>query len=896
MTKKYVKLSPITRLEGHLGVTARTKNGTGQWPGALGFNLGITDFVHTAYSHGEMFRGLEKILVGGSLNEGHGRDPRDAPVITSRTCGVCHFIHRHVSLRNIENAAGWAFAHAQAADAYAGMRPAAGEVPGATGGTVDRWLDANRTLTPAGTASPAGSPLPVGALLARNIVHLVTFVYSHAAHTIALAAPDYKAVINLYVETIYPDPASGGPGPGYVDIPGETGAGAPPYPGSGTFFDNFLTEAVVAQRILHEILGFLGGKVPHQQSAVPGGFSRSFTGPLGFGNTDMDAIAVLATKSIGLAGADPSTASVTWPLLDLSGGLDAGNSLLAGNDWICNRVVPFTFGLAVAAAEVAAPLFGVGSNNFVCAPTFDMVRLSGAIGDSYFRGGVMIDSTGTQTRYVLDPTQEDANTGEMTIWEDITSGKYPYQDQFTGKPKCGGYQEDWLSPLVRPGYPGEMETHPLVGDYECPDDRYIYTWYKATRVKDDSDKLYTVESGPLARLVINGLDPNLNLNGFALPGTGGTLVFTTRGVRTDVYEWAATGGTGVTDTGLEWMSSTWNRLIARLQDALLLIDMLIGSNYSGENIGGGYLNDIAVNGCWLTELDSAWVSNGGPVADGSAIPGSLLVDDTPPNGAWENLGTPGSPMKGCMVWDAPRGITCHFCQVTDGRLSQYQHIAGTSWNGNGRDSQGNPGPFEWSLMNYTPTGPGAAIAMTAGGGGVYTVTLANLPVVERSVRITYEIYEGDSWVKYAAFDVPKHDTTVEGEIKGKGLESSSKIDYETGDIELQFTYNYDFPDYSHVKNVEVDYYGAAGSFAVPTPVTGQTLTGVVLGAPYNAWDSAQMGYGNNNDIAAGYPNPLNILRTIRSYDPCLACSIHVLDKKGRKTGKFEVVPVGGWDL
>jgi Ni,Fe-hydrogenase I large subunit len=80
-----LKVSPLTRLEGHLSITAQISDGV----------------VAEAWSHGEMFRGIEKILLG--------RDPRDAPIITSRICGVCHAIHRNVSLRAIENTSGFEF-------------------------------------------------------------------------------------------------------------------------------------------------------------------------------------------------------------------------------------------------------------------------------------------------------------------------------------------------------------------------------------------------------------------------------------------------------------------------------------------------------------------------------------------------------------------------------------------------------------------------------------------------------------------------------------------------------------------------------------------------------------------------------------------------------------------
>ena len=58
-------LDPLTRIEGHSKwvITADSVNG-------------ITD----ARAEGTMFRGFENILMR--------RDPRDAPVITQRICGV----------------------------------------------------------------------------------------------------------------------------------------------------------------------------------------------------------------------------------------------------------------------------------------------------------------------------------------------------------------------------------------------------------------------------------------------------------------------------------------------------------------------------------------------------------------------------------------------------------------------------------------------------------------------------------------------------------------------------------------------------------------------------------------------------------------------------------------
>ena len=35
-------------------------------------------------------------------------------------------------------------------------------------------------------------------------------------------------------------------------------------------------------------------------------------------------------------------------------------------------------------------------------------------------------------------------------------------------------------------------------------------------------------------------------------------------------------------------------------------------------------------------------------------------------------------------------------------------------------------------------------------------------------------------------------------------------------------------------------------------------------------------------------NPFELVRTVRSFDPCLACSVHVINAKGRKLGKFRI--------
>jgi len=79
---KRITIDPITRIEGHLRIEVEVSGGK----------------VVNAWSSGQMFRGLEIIL--------QGRDPRDAPLFTQRSCGVCTYTHYLASIRAVENAVG----------------------------------------------------------------------------------------------------------------------------------------------------------------------------------------------------------------------------------------------------------------------------------------------------------------------------------------------------------------------------------------------------------------------------------------------------------------------------------------------------------------------------------------------------------------------------------------------------------------------------------------------------------------------------------------------------------------------------------------------------------------------------------------------------------------------
>jgi len=75
-----ITIDPVTRIEGHLRIDVEVDGGA----------------VRNAWASGQMYRGIESILLG--------RDPREAWLFTQRFCGVCTTVHAIASVRAVENA------------------------------------------------------------------------------------------------------------------------------------------------------------------------------------------------------------------------------------------------------------------------------------------------------------------------------------------------------------------------------------------------------------------------------------------------------------------------------------------------------------------------------------------------------------------------------------------------------------------------------------------------------------------------------------------------------------------------------------------------------------------------------------------------------------------------
>ncbi|NTW36554.1 MAG: nickel-dependent hydrogenase large subunit [Syntrophobacteraceae bacterium] len=222
-----VVIDPVTRIEGHLRIETEIEDGK----------------VNNAWSTATLFRGIELIL--------NGRDPKDAPLITQRLCGVCTYIHMLTSSRCIE-------------DTY-------------------------------------GVVIPDNARIVRNLLLGAQFVHDHIVHFYHLQALDWVDVVSA----LSADPAvteqlskSLSPSADPIDFAavksrlqnfvdtgkGKLGPFSNAYWGHEAYSleseENLLLvahylEAMKKQAEIARLHAILGGKNPHLQTVVVGGITCS---------------------------------------------------------------------------------------------------------------------------------------------------------------------------------------------------------------------------------------------------------------------------------------------------------------------------------------------------------------------------------------------------------------------------------------------------------------------------------------------------------------------------------------------------------------------------------------------------------------------------------------------
>jgi len=207
MSKSTITIDPVTRIEGHLALRVVQENGV----------------VSEARCSGTMFRGFEVIFKE--------RDPRDAPILAQRICGVCPQAHATASARALDEAFGVA------------------------------------------------AQVPLNGKLLRDIMLGAEFLHSHVLHFYHLAALDYVDVTAV-AKYAGADPdllavkdfiARGNLGPFVPRYEGDYRLSADENVAAVKHY----VEALEVRRNAHELLALFGGKAPHQCAVNVGGVGTS---------------------------------------------------------------------------------------------------------------------------------------------------------------------------------------------------------------------------------------------------------------------------------------------------------------------------------------------------------------------------------------------------------------------------------------------------------------------------------------------------------------------------------------------------------------------------------------------------------------------------------------------
>ena len=203
---KTITIDPITRIEGHLKIEVVVDGGR----------------VVEAHSAGTLFRGFELIL--------QGRDPRDAPRLCQRVCGVCPAGHATAAALNLDNAFG------------------------------------------------IGGSIPDNGRVIRNLILGSNFIQSHVLHFYHLAALDF---VDVTAAAGYESDDANLRSVANFISRGQLAPFVPRYEGdyrlspeaNRTAVAHYV-QALEMRRTAHEMLATFGGKMPHNVSVVPGGVTE----------------------------------------------------------------------------------------------------------------------------------------------------------------------------------------------------------------------------------------------------------------------------------------------------------------------------------------------------------------------------------------------------------------------------------------------------------------------------------------------------------------------------------------------------------------------------------------------------------------------------------------------
>jgi Ni,Fe-hydrogenase I large subunit len=154
--------------------------------------------------------------------------------------------------------------------------------------------------------------------------------------------------------------------------------------------------------------------------------------------------------------------------------------------------------------------------------------------------------------------------------------------------------------------------------------------------------------------------------------------------------------------GLRGGLSTMDRLRARALEGLVLIQAMIGGlDKSGASIAftGATIAGTSIPAGWVDKL--------------KALTGSPALDVV--GSTWRNRAIPTGTVQGWGAHEAARGALMHQATISAGKITKYQCIVPTTWNGSPKDAAGNRGAFEQALVGTPYDAATSSFTNQAGG-------------------------------------------------------------------------------------------------------------------------------------------------------------------------------------
>ena len=638
------EVDPISRIEGHLGVKLSTDDATG--------------LVTGADVHGNLWRGFENFLIG--------RDPNDAITFTQRICGVCPLPHAIASTHAVEAVLGYNH----------------------NGATFKTDID--------------GYGVPVKALHVRNLVYSAEFLMSHITHFYHLVAPSYIQGPNVppwtpfFSDNYYHPLLTNASGFGTGNLTGVSGLDGRTTlsKNAADGFSADLWSAVIKQyvkalrirRLTFEAGALFAGRMPMVSAFVAGGVTNdpaSLASRCSRFSSLMAEVGTFIFKEyvpVALA------LGALYPNYDNLANATITTGVSAAGKTLWELASTANSGVAPASGNTG---YGAGWGNFLSWGAFptttDGMTISGGFklngsGPSIFFGGKADAATFT-TGVAAYLTEHITHSNYANYNGEFPSGSaYPGAVSRTQPDRNGGTKYSWLKAPRWDGHP--MEVGPFArmvvnGLYPVSGTLAgnggiggLYPAYLKAGYESGLDPKM-IEADLAVALVRAGLatlstGPSGSPSGVTLPSGHDAIVA--------AYGQDQTRITGIIDAWVRNLNgglSTMDRIRGRALEAAYLATKMIGM-FTGTAVSG--LTWPAAGG-WSGDLSTA---TGDTYAGTKAIPKTVT--------------------SGFGTSEAPRGALAHFVTIENGKISKYQCVVPTTWNGSPKDTIGNNGPIEQAMM------------------------------------------------------------------------------------------------------------------------------------------------------------------------------------------------------